>query len=130
MFAENRWHRYFERLAELNEAPIKLAALRVGSCDPSANGETIRQLLVSMCYPMDLALIANGDRSVMLIGSTMEPESWMTRLKRLHASRTSEAGDGAAFGLTLDCLGCWPFVDVAEVEACALGQMNEKRVCA
>jgi signal transduction histidine kinase len=117
--------RYLDRLEELDEGPDRLVVLRASVTDPAAGGEALRSRLVAVCHPMDIALTVNRNGTVVLVGSTAEPDRWMERLQE--AVSSTDGPSPAVAGLNLRCLGCWPFGDADAITDGVLGLFRETR---
>ncbi len=120
--------RYFERLRELDEPPIKMTVLRARSSDPAEDGDAVRGRLVAACHPTDIVLAASGDGSAVLVGSTTEPKRWIKRLQEAARSGGDPSAPPAAVDVT--CVGSWSFRRQDEIAACVLDQLRESRACA
>lgn len=99
--------RYLDRLAELDEQPLVVAALRVTSPDPANDTENTRAQLASICYPMDLLLPALDGRAVIALGVTGKPERWIERLQQTLANRNAERQTAGDAPLDIEIIGRW-----------------------
>lgn len=70
--------RFFERLAEREEAPRALGMLRVAG--GSGGVEDLRRLVVTSTRPSDIAVESGDGRSVVVFGPTGSVETWRQRL--------------------------------------------------
>lgn len=92
---------YFHRLAELDEPPENITVFRIHATEPGADLEEVRLFFASMCYSMDLVLPEPDNESVIVIGSTNEPEKW---IKRLQAERESKIRNTTKVKLPALCI--------------------------
>jgi signal transduction histidine kinase len=109
--------RYFDRWRELDESPEQLVVLRARPAAPFDDLEPLRQFLVSICYPMDLILPDADASSLVLLGSTVEPQRWIERVMRQHDEnlRKPDRQVVVAGGIDLRVEGMWPF---SSTDAC------------
>ncbi len=123
-------HRYMDRLAEVDPSPVKVTLLQVTPDDASAEIQELRQFVSSVSYPMDLTLQTVDDQSVLVVGSTAEPDRWIERLRSTRVSGLHRRLFEEESALDIRCLGLWSYPDErAEAISCIIRRLTGTRVC-
>lgn len=96
--------RYARQLCE-HDAGVQLGVLRMSHSDSEIDLETMRGFMTSQCQSMDLVLVDEESRSLLLFGQTDDTEAWAERLKESWGK--AEMSKDVKGSLTIRNLGMW-----------------------
>jgi len=112
----------FNRLAELNKSPWRVAAIRVGPVPGTASlWETI-EFVSRHCDPMDLVLACRDGISAIVVTAGSQPHKWIERLHAAHAEEVKTEYVDSVPDIAFELLDSW---DLPRQRQVALGRLLE-----
>lgn len=109
--------RSFERLAERDEPPARVALLLVRPSREQGDLELLRRLLVGATWPSDVVLPTADGRAMALFGPTDDPAIWLERIDAaLRAVAEPPAG-------VVELVGAWDWRQGADSARAALREL-------
>ena len=98
---------YFDTVAQ-QSPELSLTTLQATPIDQNVDIEKARQFLASNCQSFDLLLPDSDGRSVVLVGPTNEPDSWVRSLqKHIEQSRSQMKIDSFGVDMNIRWVGTW-----------------------
>jgi signal transduction histidine kinase len=88
-----------------------ISALIVRRSNPGTPLDELRAFLASTCHASDVILSGPYPQSLLVIGETIQPDCWRTRLLEQHAAYQTHAPQTADDRLLIDQAGLWPVAD-------------------
>lgn len=121
---------YLDRLSELSDPPIRMAILEIQPTTPTADIEQVRRFVSSTCHSTDLILMGSEGASVLAIGSTLEPDQWVQRLRQAQEMAQKEGKSKDLPSMGIRCLGTLAYSEAHADASSLLARVVELRRCA